>query len=640
MTASSLDVMIVTSCLVPVGQPPHGGVPAVEIHALQARGGGADAVAPDHGNDGDVGDDQVVHPDEERGALDRVHLRLGGAPEAVVVVVAKPRDVAARPLVLARGDLPRRELRHEDLRVRGVHRHVVHLQIGVEVRVGVGVGRVGREEHRSDHRLELELDAGARARLLDDGLRLLAGRVDRRLVDEPQPPAILAADTVASASPAVRVQNLVGAIDAELPARVPGVKARWRVQEVRRRLPPAPVDLLLDGCAVDEHVERRAHGGIGQRRVRRPGTRALAVDLAPGIRVVELDVLGVAGGPDDDAALAALLEASQDVVLDLQVPRVVVLAGLQDGARRGRGIAAAFHLDGVEERAVGHVIGRVELAAHGIAGLELDEPISAGADGTQVRRRLARLRPFERLEDVLGDDHAAGAAEGVGPERCRPLEHDLDGVRIEPVHTVDLAIRRERPRGGGRVGRVLPVEDDVVGGQGLAVVPDDAFLEVPDHPRAVARDAAVVHARQLRRQHRHDVAVGIEGGQRLVEDARRVLVLGARREVWIQQRGRLPPEDLQRSTTAAPRRRERRPCLRVGACDREELGAERSGDTGAGHETQEAAPRQATASHVPQERAELRFAHVAASMRTPTSIASIMLSGLARPFHARSNAVP
>jgi hypothetical protein len=77
--------------------------------------------------------------------------------------------------------------------------------------------------------------------------------------------------------------------------------------------------------------------------------RALAVDLVPGIRVVELDVLDVAGQGDVDSALAALLQALQDVVLDLHVPRVVVLAGLEDRARRRRRVAAALQLDRVEE---------------------------------------------------------------------------------------------------------------------------------------------------------------------------------------------------------------------------------------------------------------------------------------------------
>ena len=106
------------------------------------------------------------------------------------------------------------------------------------------------------------------------------------------------------------------------------------------------------------------------------------------------------------------------------------------------------------------------------------------------------------------------AQNGVGT-----LEDDLHGMRVELVDTVDLAVGRERPRGGRGIGRVLPVEHDVVGGEGLAVVPHDAALELPRHRRAVARHAAVVDARRLGCEHGQHIAVGIEPGERLVEDA-------------------------------------------------------------------------------------------------------------------------
>ena len=121
--------------------------------------------------------------------------------------------------------------------------------------------------------------------------------------------------------------------------------------------------------------------------------RPLAVDFLPGVRLVELDVLGIAGGPDLDTSLAALLEAAEDVVLHLQVPGVVVLAGLEHGPRgRGR-VAAALHLEGVEERAVRHVIGLVDLGPHDVAGLELHELVRPGAHRLDVGGRLADFAP-------------------------------------------------------------------------------------------------------------------------------------------------------------------------------------------------------------------------------------------------------
>ena len=119
--------------------------------------------------------------------------------------------------------------------------------------------------------------------------------------------------------------------------------------------------------------------------------RPLAVDLLPGVGVVELDVLDVAAGGDVDAALAARLQPLQDLVLDLHVPGKIVFAGLQHRARGRHRIAAALHLDGVEIRPVGHVVVRVDLAVHQIAGIERHEHVGAGADRRQVRRRLARF---------------------------------------------------------------------------------------------------------------------------------------------------------------------------------------------------------------------------------------------------------
>ena len=72
---------------------------------------------------------------------------------------------------------------------------------------------------------------------------------------------------------------------------------------------------------------------------------ALAVDLGIGIGEVQRDEFGVAADRIDGLALAALFQAQQDVVFHLDVPAEIILAGLDHGARRRDGIAAALHLD-------------------------------------------------------------------------------------------------------------------------------------------------------------------------------------------------------------------------------------------------------------------------------------------------------
>ena len=73
---------------------------------------------------------------------------------------------------------------------------------------------------------------------------------------------------------------------------------------------------------------------------------------------------------DATLSIAAVFELEQDLVLDLHVPCKVVLAGLDHRARRRDGIAAALHLDGVEVRPVGHMVGRIALALTKSPGLK------------------------------------------------------------------------------------------------------------------------------------------------------------------------------------------------------------------------------------------------------------------------------
>ena len=96
--------------------------------------------------------------------------------------------------------------------------------------------------------------------------------------------------------------------------------------------------------------------------------------------------------------------------------------------------------------------------------------------------------------------------------------------------------------------------------------------------------------RDLGGQVREEVAVGVERRERLVEDPRAVLVLGAVREVGVQEGRRLPPQDLERAAAAPLGRRERGLGLRLGhASGRQHLGGERSREAQADHHLREVA---------------------------------------------------
>src|SRR5262245_24801753 len=90
----------------PVHEPPQRPAERAEVEAPNRIRDGERRVPDENGDDDDVLDDEVVHPDELSGALNGVQLGLRGAPEAVVFVVAPAGQVRARPLVRLLRGLP------------------------------------------------------------------------------------------------------------------------------------------------------------------------------------------------------------------------------------------------------------------------------------------------------------------------------------------------------------------------------------------------------------------------------------------------------------------------------------------------------------------------------------------------------
>ncbi len=493
--------------------------------------------------------DHVVHLDEQRGTLGRVHFGFGGNIDLVVLLVAPAHDVSALPLVGFRRDLARQVLVHEALGVGLRHRGRVHLDVAPELAVGVGVRDIRREKDRCRHRLNFEVDAGLLASLFEDRLLLLPRRVDGRLIDELHLLAVLLADAVSASLPSSGIENLIGSLDVEFELRVRRTESRGRVEKIAGRSPGASVDEVLHALAIGEQRHRPTHLGVAERKVLGLDARAFAVDLVPRIRDAQLHKLDVSAGYDVGAPLAASLHSLQHLILDLQVPRIVVLAGLQDRARRRGGVPAALHFDRIEERAVWHVVVGVDLAAHHVARLEIDELVRPGANRLQVRRGFARLGADVWSEQVLRNDHPFGGDKGRRPKRRRLLERNQDGVRIN-FGDRHVLVDAARDRCSGRIARVLPGENAIVGREWRAVVPFDALLQPPADDLAAFEDAPVLRRRDVGRQDRYQVAVLVPAGQRLVEDARAFLVLGAIGKMRLQQRRALPPQGLQRAAAA------------------------------------------------------------------------------------------
>src|SRR5215831_8265758 len=131
---------------IPARQFPGEVVPAAQFGSeLVAEG--TDDRTGDYGDHDMVIHDHVVQLDEQGGALQWIELGLGRLVDVVVFLVLPARDVAALPLVGLARHFPRQELTQEQRRVRLLRTVVVHLEVGVEVRIGVRVGFDRREDH-------------------------------------------------------------------------------------------------------------------------------------------------------------------------------------------------------------------------------------------------------------------------------------------------------------------------------------------------------------------------------------------------------------------------------------------------------------------------------------------------------------
>jgi hypothetical protein len=93
--------------------------------------------------------------------FDRIGLALGRMVQVVILGVAPARDVAPLPFIVLAGDLGRQELSHKVAGI-GLRQPVrVHLDVSVELRIGVRVAEIGREIYRCWDGLDLDIDGGA-----------------------------------------------------------------------------------------------------------------------------------------------------------------------------------------------------------------------------------------------------------------------------------------------------------------------------------------------------------------------------------------------------------------------------------------------------------------------------------------------
>src|SRR5215471_8043788 len=303
-------------CLsVPIRQIIKNRAPGAQRQAPQCMAHRGYLLTPDHRDDYHVLDQEIVHPDEERGAPDRIQFGLRLFPEAIVLGVGPAYEVPPRPLVGLLRALPTHELAHRPL---GIEPKAIgkHLHIRIKMGVCIGIARIaGEKDVRGDH-LQLDPDADALQGLLNDGLRLLPDRVGCGLEHDLHAAAVLVAHAVAPPPPAGFFQQLRGFVEIEFPAGVRGLKLLRGVEVVAGGLAGRTVELFGDGAPIDGCRQCLPHPVVGEQGMWHLEAAALAIHLGPGIRAVEIDVLNTCAREHTKPALTPLLfQPLHDVLL-------------------------------------------------------------------------------------------------------------------------------------------------------------------------------------------------------------------------------------------------------------------------------------------------------------------------------------
>src|SRR5262245_3231531 len=159
----------------------------------------------------------IIHRNIECSPLDCIELRRRLFPEPIILWVGPTWNVASRPVICLLGNLPTGKPVHMCLWVGRTRGGVVHLHVGVEVRVGIWVAGIAGKVHTSIDGLDLYSDTNVFENFFDNGLSLLANGIDRSLVDELQPLALFDPHPIASALPPCLVQQCRGFLRVELP---------------------------------------------------------------------------------------------------------------------------------------------------------------------------------------------------------------------------------------------------------------------------------------------------------------------------------------------------------------------------------------------------------------------------------------
>ena len=178
----------------------------------------------------------------------------------------------------------------------------------------------------------------------------------------------------------------------------------------------------------------------------------------------------------------------------------------------------------------------------------MNGPVPMGAKFSAVH---SGARAHAILELALLQDRQNRTDERRIRERHRHVEFDPHRVVVDCLHRADALERRRGRAAAARVQAVGRGERDVVRGERRAVGPHHVVAQRPGDRPEIPRHAAVVQGRDLGGQPGDHVAVFVVARQRLQDQRRRVDILGAARQVGIEDRRRLPVQHVQLTVGAA-----------------------------------------------------------------------------------------
>ena len=244
------------------------------------------------------------------------------------------------------------------------------------------------------------------------------------------------------------------------------------------------------------------------------------------IRLVDHQPFHVGAEPHDDFAFPGGRHLLEDLRLHLQVPRVVVLAGLEHRPRGRRRIAAALQSHSLHPRLAWFAKALVGRVRDHVVGAEFIDLERAGTDrGEVLQGALGCPDPCAVLELFVLDDRCDGTHERTVRDRFGHAERHPHGMVVKRFEGLYVGERCIGAAADLLVEAVLAGEHDVARRERGPVGPHHIGLQRPGNARHIVGHTAVPPCGNLDSQDGDHLAVVVVVRQRLDHERCRLDVL-------------------------------------------------------------------------------------------------------------------